>query len=50
MCLVAGNRYAVGLLEGILNHLVCNIIGGEAGFILANSFGQVIIFLHVKEN
>jgi hypothetical protein len=38
------------MLEGVLNHLACNIVEDEAGFILANSFGQVIIFLHAKEN
>jgi hypothetical protein len=43
-------QYAAGMLEGILNHLVSNIVEDEAGFVLANSFGQAIMFLHVKEN
>jgi hypothetical protein len=40
----------MGMPEGVLNHLVCSIIEDEAGFILANSFSQAIIFLHAKEN
>jgi hypothetical protein len=40
----------VNVLEGILNHLACNIVEDEAGFILTNSFGQAIMFMHAKEN
>jgi hypothetical protein len=47
---VGGNRYAVDVLEGILNHLPCDIVEDEIGFILANAVGQVIIFMDVKEN
>jgi hypothetical protein len=47
---VGGNRYAVGVLEGILNRLSCGIVEDEVGFILANAVGQVIMFLHAKEN
>jgi hypothetical protein len=36
------------MLDGILNHLVCNIVEEEASFILANSFDQAIIFLQAK--
>jgi hypothetical protein len=49
-CVVAGNIYATCMLEGVPNHLACSIVEDEVGFILANSFGQAIIFLHVKEN
>jgi hypothetical protein len=38
------------MVEGILNHLVCSIVEDEAGFILANSVDQAIIFMHAKEN
>jgi hypothetical protein len=50
MRVVSGNRYAAGVLEGILDHLACSIIEDKVGFILANSVGQAIMFLHVKEN
>jgi hypothetical protein len=50
MRVVSGNRYATGVLEGILDHLACSIIEDKVGFILANSVGQAIMFLHVKEN
>jgi hypothetical protein len=43
-----GNRYAAGVLEGVLDHLPCSIVEHEAGFILANSVGQAKIFLHEK--
>jgi hypothetical protein len=39
MCVVRSNRYAAGVLEDILNHLACNIVEDEVGFVLANSFG-----------
>jgi hypothetical protein len=45
---VCSNRYATVVLEGILNHLACNIVEDEASFILANSVGQPIMFLHAK--
>jgi hypothetical protein len=38
------------MLEGVLNHLACNIIEDEPDFDLANSVGQAIMFLHVKDN
>jgi hypothetical protein len=47
---VGGNRYAIGVLEGILNHLPCGIIEDEVGFLLTNIVGQAIMFLHAKEN
>jgi hypothetical protein len=40
----------VGVLKGHLNHLSVGIIEDEVGFILANAVGQVIMFLHAKEN
>jgi hypothetical protein len=43
-------RNAAGMLEGILNHLVCNILEEKAGFVLTNSVGQVLMFQHGKEN
>jgi hypothetical protein len=39
----------VGVLEGVLNNLACSIVEDEAGFILTNSFGQAIMFMHAKE-
>jgi hypothetical protein len=39
-----------GLLEGILDHLSCNIVEHEAGVILTNSVGQAKMFQHIKEN
>jgi hypothetical protein len=50
LCVVCGNRYAVGMLEGIFDHLACNNVEHEAGFDLANSVGQTKMFLHAKEN
>jgi hypothetical protein len=50
MRIVGGNKYAAGVLEGVLNHLPCSIVEDEAGFVLANSFGQEIMFLYAKEN
>jgi hypothetical protein len=47
---VGGNRYAVGMLEGILNHLPCGIVEDEVNFILVNTVSLVIMFLHAKEN
>jgi hypothetical protein len=38
------------MLEGVLDHLACSIVEEEAGYVLANSVGQAIMFLHVKEN
>jgi hypothetical protein len=38
------------MLEGVLNHLPCGIVEDEVGFILADAIGQVIMFLHEKEN
>jgi hypothetical protein len=40
----------MGVLEGILDHLPCNIIEDKVGFFLANTVGQAIMFLHAKEN
>jgi hypothetical protein len=40
----------MGMLKGILNHLLCGIVEDEVGFILANAGNQAIMFLHVKEN
>jgi hypothetical protein len=40
----------MGMLKGVLNHLACNIVEDEVGFVLANSIGQLIMFLHAKEN
>jgi hypothetical protein len=49
-CIVGGNTYAAGVLEGVLNHLPCGIVEDEVGFGLANAVGQAIMFLHAKEN
>jgi hypothetical protein len=38
------------MLEGVLDHLSCNIIEHEVGSDLANSVGQTKMFLHAKEN
>jgi hypothetical protein len=43
-----GNRYAVGILERVLNHLPCTIVEDEVGFDLVNAIGQAIMFLHLK--
>jgi hypothetical protein len=40
----------MGMLEGVLEHLLCSIIEHEAGFNLANSVVQAKMFLHAKEN
>jgi hypothetical protein len=40
----------MGVLEGVLNHLSCGIVEDEVGILLTNTVGQVIIFLHAKEN
>jgi hypothetical protein len=40
----------MGVLEGVLNHLLCGIVEDEVGFLLANIVGQAIIFMHAKEN
>jgi hypothetical protein len=37
------------VLEGILDHLACSIVEDEAGFVLANSVGQGILFLQARE-
>jgi hypothetical protein len=47
---VYGNRYAVGVLEGILDHLPCSVVEQGVGFGLANSISHTKMFLHVKEN
>jgi hypothetical protein len=38
------------MLEGVLGHLACSIVGHEASFSLANFVGQAKMFLHEKEN
>jgi hypothetical protein len=41
------------MLEGVLNHLSCDIVEDEVGFVLINAVGRVgraIMFLHAKEN
>jgi hypothetical protein len=38
------------MLEGVLDHLACSIVEEEAGYVLSNSVGQAIMFMHVKEN
>jgi hypothetical protein len=50
LCVVEGNRYAAGMLEGVFYHLPCGIIEDVVGFILTNAVGQAIIFLNEKEN
>jgi hypothetical protein len=37
---VYGNRYAPGVLEGVLDHLLCSVVEHGAGFGLANSIHQ----------
>jgi hypothetical protein len=37
------------MLHSVLNHLACGIVEDEVGFVLANSVGQAIMFLHAKE-
>jgi hypothetical protein len=39
----------VGMLKGVLNHLLYDIIEDEVGFLLANVVGQAIMFLHAKK-
>jgi hypothetical protein len=43
-------KNAMGVLEGVLNHLACNIVEDEVDFILGNSVRQAIMFLYGKEN
>jgi hypothetical protein len=50
MRVVCGNKYAMSMLEGILDHLPCNIVEHGAGVGHANSVGQTNMFLHGKEN
>jgi hypothetical protein len=50
MHVVYGNRNVAGVLEAILNHLVCGIVENEAGLVFVNSIGQAIMFMHAKEN
>jgi hypothetical protein len=38
------------MLEGVLNHLVCNIVEDEACFVIANPVGQAIMLLYAEEN
>jgi hypothetical protein len=40
----------MGVLEGVLNHLLSYIIEDKVGFILVNAIGQAIMLLHAKEN
>jgi hypothetical protein len=40
----------MGVLEGIPNHLPCDIVEDEVGFLLSNVVGQAIMFLQPKEN
>jgi hypothetical protein len=47
---VCGNRYEVGVLKSVLDHLTCSIVEHRAGFGLANSIGQTKMFMHIKEN
>jgi hypothetical protein len=47
---VCGNRYIVDVLEGIIDHLLCSNIEHRIGFNLANSIGQMKMFLYAKEN
>jgi hypothetical protein len=37
------------MLEGIFYHLPCGIVEDEVGFVLANAFGQAMIFLDARE-
>jgi hypothetical protein len=47
---VCGNKYTVGVLESVLDHLLCSIVEHGADFGLVHSIGQTKIFLHAKEN
>jgi hypothetical protein len=40
----------MGVLEGVLNHILCGIVEDKVDFFLANAVGQAIIFLYAKEN
>jgi hypothetical protein len=40
----------MGMLEGVLNHLPCDVVEDEVGFLLANAVDQAIMFLYAKEN
>jgi hypothetical protein len=50
LCVVCGNKYATGMLEGILDHLSSSIVEHGAGFSLATFIGQMKMFMYVKEN
>jgi hypothetical protein len=50
LCVVCGNRYATGVLEGVLDNLLCSIVEHRAGFGIANSVSQIKMFMHTKEN
>jgi hypothetical protein len=50
LCVVCGNRYTAGMLEGVLDNLVCNIVEQGGSFGLVNSVGQTKMFLHTEEN
>jgi phytoene dehydrogenase-like protein len=50
MRVVYGNRYAAGMFEGILDHLLCSIVEHGVDFSLANSVSQTKMFMHAKEN
>jgi hypothetical protein len=45
---VCGNRYAPGVLEGVLDHLLCIVVEHGVGFSLANSVHQTKMFLPCK--
>jgi hypothetical protein len=47
---VCGNKYAIGVRKGVLDHLPCNIVEHGAGFGHTNSVGQMKMFLYAKEN
>jgi hypothetical protein len=49
LCVVNSNRYQLGVLEGVLDHLLCNIVERGAGFDLANSVHQMKMFMHARE-
>jgi hypothetical protein len=38
------------MLEGVLDHLPCSIVEHRAVLGLANSVGQIKMFLYAKEN
>jgi hypothetical protein len=46
---VCGNKYAAGMLEGVLHHISCSIVEHRAGFGLANSTSQTKMFLYAKK-